>query len=143
MQIFCSSVKNDKPPLIYEDGRQSRDLINVLDLVRGKLLLLDHPDADYEVFNIGTGKPSSVLDLAETLIDLYGKNFRPNVIGKFRNGDIRDCFSDISKIRKLGFEPKISLKEGLANLVEWGESQNSVSKVEDAHRQLVEKGLVV
>lgn len=141
--IFCSSVNNDKPPLIYEDGRQTRDLIHVTDLVSGKLLLLGDVRADYGIFNIGTGKPTSILELAETLIDLYGKDFRPDVINKFRNGDIRDCYGDISKIQALGFQPRVSIKEGLKDLVAWGEKQKSVSRVEDAHRELVEKGLVV
>ena len=141
--IFCSAVKNDSPPLIYEDGNQRRDFIHVKDLVRGKLLLLDHHDANYGIFNIGTGKPSSILDLANTIIELYGKSFQPDVIYKFRNGDIRDCFADISKIKALGFEPELSLKQGLEDLIAWSDTQHAVSRVEDAHKKLVEKGLVL
>ena len=110
--------------------------------MRGKLTLLDHPDARYQAFNIGTGKPTSILELSEILIQLNGKNFQPNVIHKFRSGDIRHCYADISKILSLGFESKITLKEGLKELVEWGEQQNAVSAVDHAHKQLVEKGLV-
>ena len=131
------------PPLIYEDGNQRRDFIHVKDLVRGKLLLLDEPKADYDIFNIGTGIPSSILELAETLIELCGKSFSPDVIYKFRNGDIRDCYADISKISELGFEPEFSLKEGLKDLIAWSDGQESTSNVKDAHRQLVEKGLVL
>ncbi|MZG54409.1 MAG: SDR family NAD(P)-dependent oxidoreductase [Nitrospinae bacterium] len=141
--IFCSAIKNDTPPLIYEDGNQRRDFIHVKDLVRGKLLLLDRQEADYGIFNIGTGKPSSILELAETLIQLCGKSFRPDVIYKFRNGDIRDCYADISRIKKLGFQPQYSLKEGLRNLIDWSDGQEAVSKVKDAHQQLVDKGLVL
>jgi dTDP-L-rhamnose 4-epimerase len=141
--IFSSAVQNDSPPLIYEDGNQRRDFIHVKDLVRGKLLLLDHPDANFDIFNIGTGKPSSILDLAGTLIELYGKNFNPDIIYKFRNGDIRDCYADISKIQALGFAPKLSLKEGLEDLIAWSNTQHAVSRVEDAHQKLVEKGLVL
>jgi nucleoside-diphosphate-sugar epimerase len=109
--------------------------------VRGKLLLLNQ--ADYGIFNIGTGKPSSILDLAKTLIELCGKSFSPDVIYKFRNGDIRDCYADISKMSELGFEPEFSLKEGLKDLIDWSDGQESISNIEDAHRQLVEKGLVL
>jgi len=140
--IFCSCVQNDKAPLIYEDGLQLRDMVNVRDLVQGKLILLDNPGSDYGIFNIGTGQPSSILEIAETLIELTGKSFRPNVIGKFRFGDIRHCYADNSKIRALGFKPKISLKEGLKELVAWAGGQTAVSRVEDAHQKLVEKGLV-
>jgi dTDP-L-rhamnose 4-epimerase len=141
--IFSSAVQNDSPPLIYEDGNQRRDFIHVKDLVRGKLLLLDHPDANFDIFNIGTGKPSSILDLAGTLIELYGKNFNPDIIYKFRNGDIRDCYADISKIQALGFAPELSLKQGLEDLIAWSNTQQAVSRVEDAHQKLVEKGLVL
>jgi dTDP-L-rhamnose 4-epimerase len=141
--IFCSAIKNDSPPLIYEDGHQRRDFIHVRDLVRGKLLLLDHNDSNYEIFNIGTGKPSSILDLAEALIELFGKEVYPDVNYKFRSGDIRDCYADISKIKSLGFVPELSLRQGLEDLVAWSNSQNSVSRVGDAHQKLVEKGLVL
>ena len=141
--IFCSAIKNDNPPLIYEDGNQRRDFIHVKDLVRGKLLLLNRPEADYGIFNIGTGKPTSIIELAETLIELCGKAFNPDVIYKFRNGDIRNCYADITKISKLGFQPLFSLKEGLKDLMHWSDGQEAISKVKDAHQQLVEKGLVL
>ncbi|MEC9019445.1 MAG: SDR family NAD(P)-dependent oxidoreductase [Nitrospinota bacterium] len=141
--IFCSAIKNDNPPLIYEDGNQRRDFIHVKDLVQGKLLLLNRSEADYGIFNIGTGKPTSILELAETLIKLCGKTFNPDVIYKFRNGDIRDCYADITKISKLGFQPLLSLKAGLKDLINWSDGQEATSKVKDAHRQLVEKGLVL
>ena len=141
--IFCSAIKNDNPPLIYEDGNQRRDFIHVKDLVKGKLLLLNSPEADYGIFNIGTGKPTSIIELAETLIELCGKTFNPDVIYKFRNGDIRDCYADITKISKLGFQPLFSLKEGLKDLMNWSDGQEAISKVKDAHQQLDEKRLVL
>ena len=111
--------------------------------MRGKLLLLDHQDANYDIFNIGTGKPSSILELAETIIELCGKDFRPDVIYKFRNGDIRDCYADTAKIKALGFEPELSLKQGLEDLISWSDTQHAISRVEDAHKKLVEKGLIL
>ena len=89
------------------------------------------------------GKPSSILDLAETLIELCGKKFSPDITYKFRNGDIRDCYADISKIKALGFAPEFSLREGLKDLIVWSDSQEAVSRVGDAHQKLVEKGLVL
>lgn len=141
--IFCSAIKNYTPPLIYEDGRQKRDFIHVKDLVRGKLLLLEDSRADYGVFNIGTGKPASILELANTLIDLSKNKLKANVIEKFRSGDIRDCYADTTKIKALGFTSQISLSEGLQDLVQWVEKQSAVSKVAQAHQELVKKGLVV
>ncbi|QPJ65358.1 MAG: NAD-dependent epimerase/dehydratase family protein [Candidatus Nitrohelix vancouverensis] len=139
--IFCSAIQNGKAPLIYEDGHQVRDMIHVRDLVQGKITLMKH--AEDGIFNIGTGVPTSILKLAETLIDLFGQDFAPNVIGKFRNGDIRHCYGDISRISALGFQPKISLREGLEELADWVRGQESVSQIEQAHQALLEKGLVV
>ena len=141
--IFSSCIKNDQPPLIYEDGNQLRDFIHVKDLVRGKLILLDCPEAKYCVYNIGTGKPTSIIELAQTLIDLYGKTFQPNVIRKFRHGDIRHCYADVSKISEFGFKAQLSLKEGLHELANWGEGQSAESYLIQAHQQLIDKGLVV
>jgi len=141
--IFCSAIKNGKAPLVYEDGHQQRDFIHVKDLVRGKLMLLDSSESNYQVFNIGRGKPGSILEVAKTLIEIFGKPLTPDVIGKFRNGDIRHCYADTSKISALGFEPKLSLKEGLEDLVAWGDQQTAVSRIEDAHQELVAKGLVI
>ncbi len=141
--IFSSAIKNDQSPLIYEDGRQKRDFIHVSDLVRAKIHLLEHQDAPYRVFNVGTGRPNSILKLARTLIRLYGKDVEPEIINKFRAGDIRDCYADISKIQELGFEPKISLEDGLRDLVEWGREQEASNKVSDAHKALLKKGLVM
>jgi len=141
--IFSSAIKNGKAPLIYEDGRQQRDFIHVKDLVRAKLMLLDSSKSNYQVFNIGRGKPGSILEVAKTLIEIFGKLLTPDVIGKFRNGDIRHCYADTSKISALGFEPKLSLKGGLEDLVAWGDQQTAVSRIEDAHQELVAKGLVI
>ena len=141
--IFCSAIKNNKTPLIYEDGHQQRDFIHVKDLIRGKLVLLDSPESNYQVFNIGRGQPTSILEVAKTLIEIFDKSLVPDVIGKFRSGDIRHCYADNLKLRNLGFEPELSLKEGLTDLVAWVDQQTSISRIEDAHQELVAKGLVI
>lgn len=141
--IFSASIKEGQPPLIYEDGGQKRDFIHVRDLVRAKLLLLEQADAPSGVFNIGTGAPRSIMDLAGALIRLYGRDLEPRVLNRYRAGDIRDCFADVSKIRALGFEARICLEEGLGDLVAWGQKEGSASRVQAAHAELLEKGLVV
>lgn len=141
--IFSARIKNNNPPLIYEDGQQLRDFINVRDLVRGKLMLLEDSRADGEAFNIGTGSATSILDLARTLARLYGKaELEPQVVGKFRSGDIRHCFGDIAKIKALGFQPSVSLEDGLRELVAWGEEQQALDTTEKAHGELVARGLI-
>jgi dTDP-L-rhamnose 4-epimerase len=140
--IFLSRVKNDKNPLIFEDGRQSRDFIYISDIVQANMLVLEKDKADYDFFNVGTGKPHSILDIAETIISLYGKELKPEILGKFRAGDIRHCYSDISKIsKKLGFKPAVSFKEGMKKLIKWSETQEAKDLTEAAQDELRKKGL--
>ncbi len=140
--IFSSRIKNNNPPIIFEDGLQTRDFTSVHDIVRSNLLALEKAKADYGVFNVGTGKPISILDIAHTLSKLYGRNIEPEIVNKFRSGDIRHCYADISKIRKLGFKPSVSLEEGMRELVEWGKTQEAEDKSDAAYSELKERGLV-
>jgi dTDP-L-rhamnose 4-epimerase len=140
--IFSSRIKNDNPPIIFEDGFQTRDFISVHDIVRANLLVMEKSKADYEMFNVGTGRPVSIHDIARTLSELYGKNIKPEIVNKCRSGDIRHCYADISKITKLGFSPEISLEDGMGELVRWGMTQEAEDKSDAAYRELRERGLV-
>ncbi len=141
--IFLSRIKNGNPPLIYEDGKQVRDFINVRDIVEAKLFLLENPKANLEPYNICTGKPTSILDLARLLARLNGReDLEPLVAQRFRAGDIRHCYGDPSKIEALGWKARIPLEEGLKKLVEWSKSVEAVDRVEEAHRELEQRGLV-
>lgn len=141
--IFASRIKNGNPPLIYEDGRQSRDFISVHDVVEAKVFLLENPDADGEVYNVGRGEPTSIGDVARILCRLMGRaDLEPALPGTFRAGDIKHCYADASRLRALGWEPKVSMEDGFRELVEWSESQQAVDMVEKAHQELVAKGLV-
>jgi dTDP-L-rhamnose 4-epimerase len=140
--IFSSRIKNNNPPLIFEDGLQTRDFISVHDIVRANLLVMKKSKADYEMFNVGTGKPVSILDIARTLSKLYGKALKPDIVNKYRSGDIRHCYADISKISKLGFKPTISFEDGMRELVEWGITQEAEDKSDIAYQELKERGLV-
>jgi dTDP-L-rhamnose 4-epimerase len=140
--IFQSNIKNDNPPVVYEDGLQSRDFIDVRDIVQANMLALDSSKADYEMFNVGCGKPITVKYIAETFAELYGKKIKPEVKNKYRAGDIRHCYADISKIRKIGFEPKIEFRQGMAQLVKWGQKQEAKDLSQQALRELQERKLV-
>lgn len=142
--IFSSRIKNGKRPLIYEDGEQQRDFIHVKDLVDAKLFLLENQDAEHEAFNICTGTPTSILTLAKTLAKLLGHpEIKPQIVQQFRSGDIRHCYGDASKLAKLGWKSQRSLKEGLEELVQWSEQNKAIDRVEGAHRELLEHGLVL
>ena len=140
--IFSAQIKNGRPPLVYEDGQQSRDFIHVSDIVQANLLVTADPRADDQVFNVGTGHPVTIRDIARLLAELYQVDVQVTPTHKFRAGDIRHCAADISAIRSIGFQPKVVLKDGLRKLVEWGTEQVAQDRVESAAQELERFGLV-
>jgi dTDP-L-rhamnose 4-epimerase len=140
--ILISRIKNNAPPLIYEDGLQSRDFVDVRDVAQCCLLLLETPLADGKVFNIGTGKRTTVIEMAEMLVDIAGKRLKPEIVDQYRKGDIRHCYADITQAEGLGYQPSISIYEGLQHLYTWSSQVEAVDQVETAHRELVSRGLV-
>jgi dTDP-L-rhamnose 4-epimerase len=145
MAIFSGRLLNHQPPVIYEDGRQSRDFIHVRDIVQGLLLAMDRPEADNQVFNLGTGRQTSVGQVAEMLSQrLTGGEVRPDLRQQYRAGDIRHCYADLAKARRLlGFEPRISLEDGLEDLLTWVQGQTAVDRFPQVEKELSTKSLVV
>ena len=145
LAIFASRFLNNKPPVIFEDGKQQRDFVSVYDIARACRLAMETPEAAGEVFNIGSGKSYTILEVAEKMATVLGKeNLKPEITGKYRVGDIRHCFADISKAREvLGYEPKYHLEEGIQELAEWLQDQIAEDKVADAKKELEARGLTV
>ena len=139
--IFSARIKNRNRPILYEDGGQTRDLVHVRDVVQANLLAMTHPRAVDQAFNVGSGRATSILEIAQTLSRLYGVPVEPEVTGKYRVGDLRHCYADISKLRALGFNPTVAFEEGLRELVEWGRDAVARDGVEDAARELELRGL--
>ena len=141
--IFMSRLKNDRPPVIYEDGEQSRDFVSVHDIVRANVLAMENPAADYQAFNVGSGVRTSIRQMAEVLGGIFGKvHIRPEITHTYRAGDTRHCFADISKIREiLGFEPQVGLEQGMAELAEWAHGVRAVDGFEKARAELERRGL--
>jgi dTDP-L-rhamnose 4-epimerase len=141
--IFASRLLNGKPPIIYEDGMQTRDFVSVHDVVNACALALVARAVG--VFNVGTGRATTVLDVARMLRRVLGKLYiEPIVTGTRRAGDIRHCVADISQAReKLGYEPAIRLEDGLSDLADWLRDQVAVDNVERAARELELRGLTV
>jgi dTDP-L-rhamnose 4-epimerase len=118
--IFISRLLNDQPPLVFEDGEQRRDFVHVSDVSRAFATFLDSDLAVWDAFNVGSGRSVTVNEIARTLARLLHKNIAPEILGRYRVGDIRHCFSDVSKIRRiLGFEPRRRFDEGMAELIDW------------------------
>lgn len=141
--IFSSRLLNDQPPAIFEDGEQSRDFVHVSDIVQANLLVLESGEGDYQAMNIGTGRATSVKEIAQLLAKGLGKDIDPEIVGKYREGDIRHCVADISKATRLiGYEPRVSLESGLAELLEWLRLQKAEDRVESATAELAAHQLV-
>ncbi|MDP8991594.1 MAG: SDR family NAD(P)-dependent oxidoreductase [Actinomycetota bacterium] len=140
--IFASRLLNDKAPLVFEDGRQSRDFTHVSDIVQANLLVTEGDAGDFDAFNVGTGRSTSVLDVAETLAEKLGRDVPPQLLDKFRSGDIRHCYADISKIRAtLGFAPKVGFDEGMEDLAAWLASESAEDRGDFAMQELEARGL--
>ncbi|HVS76583.1 MAG TPA: NAD-dependent epimerase/dehydratase family protein [Steroidobacteraceae bacterium] len=144
LAIFAARYLNGRPPVIFEDGRQQRDFVHVRDLARGCVLALEKPEARDMVFNLGSGEPHSILEIAERLGAVLGRaHLQPEVRGRYRAGDIRHCFADISRARAmLGYRPEVPLETGLAELGGWLEGQRTEDRTEAADHELRLRGLV-
>jgi len=142
LAIFASRLLNRRPPLVFEDGRQQRDFVSVKDVARACRLALERDGADGRAVNVGTGRSVSVLEVADELGRVLDVDIEPEVTGKFRAGDVRHCFADASLARDLlGFEARVGLEEGIAELADWLEGQVAVDRVDGAAAELEARGL--
>jgi dTDP-L-rhamnose 4-epimerase len=143
--IFSSRIKNGRPPLIFEDGRQTRDFVHVSDIARANRLAMEEDDVVGTPINIGGGEPTAIVELASELIRRYGKDkeLSPEVTEEFRSGDIRHCYADISRAeRLLDFEPEVTLESGLEELVSWGIEREAADRTDEVYAEMEEKGLI-
>jgi dTDP-L-rhamnose 4-epimerase len=145
LAIFASRLLNDRTPVIFEDGNQQRDFVSVYDVARACRLALEVPDAAGRVFNVASGKPHTVREIAQRIAAAVGKaQVEPEISGRYRVGDIRHCVADIRLARRLlGYEPQVTLDEGLAELAEWLEGQMADDRVETARAELERRGLQI
>lgn len=141
--IFASRLLNGNSPVIFEDGGQSRDFIHVKDLVRGCLAALSNPGAHGRVFNLGTGKQSTILQIGRAIASELGRDDIPfTVRNQYRAGDIRHCFADVSLAGSiLGFKADIPFSTGVRELCSWVSGQTAVDMVDRATEELSKRGL--
>jgi dTDP-L-rhamnose 4-epimerase len=145
LAIFASRYLNNKAPLIYEDGLQQRDFVSVKDVAQACRLALEAPNAAGRVFNVGSGNRFTVREVAERMASALDKQtVAPEIAGKYRAGDIRHCFADISLAKEmLGYEPQVPFEQGLRELAVWLEDQIAVDRLEEARAELAARGLTV
>lgn len=141
--IFSSRLLNDQAPIIFEDGRQTRDFIHVSDIVQANLLALESERAINHAVNVGTGIPTSIRHIAELLASGLGRDIQAEAVGRYREGDIRHCVADITLARRLlGYEPRVMLQQGIPELLEWVKSQQASDQVVQATHELEARDLV-
>ncbi|MGE5442816.1 MAG: NAD-dependent epimerase/dehydratase family protein [Bacteroidota bacterium] len=143
--IFAARLLNSQPPLVFEDGEQRRDFVHVRDVARACRLALETGKGTGQAINIGSGNSISIIEIAEKLIEALrlGHEVRPQITGQFRVGDIRHCFADVGRARRvLGFEAKVRFDEGLRELVEWLSGEPAVDLTSMALNELASRGLV-
>lgn len=143
LSIFSTRIKNGNGINIFEDGKETRDFVYIDDVVDATILGLEVPEANGHVFNVGTGVATDVLTVANTLCEKYGIKVPITVSGNYRLGDIRHNFADISLARNiLGFEPKWSFADGIAQFCKWVDKQEvQEDKYEASIEEMKSKGL--
>lgn len=142
---FASRVLNGRAPLIFEDGEQKRDFVSVYDVAAACRLAVETPNASGRAINISSGVPMTVGEVARRTVRALGReDLDPEITGKYRVGDIRHCFADVSLAREvLGWEPHVSLEQGLTDLASWIESQTAKDRGVEARAELSARGLLV
>ncbi len=144
LAIFSARLLNGRPPLINEDGQQRRDFVSVRDVVQACMLSMQRHEVCGQVFNVGSGESFTVCEVAERIAAVLGRPIAPEITGRYRVGDIRHCFADITRARQvLGFEPHVTLEAGLHELAHWLRGQMAVDQVEKAREELSERGLAL
>src|SRR4051794_5798024 len=145
LAIFASRLLNGNRPSVFEDGLQRRDFVSVSDIAQACCLVLEHPESAGGVLNVGSGRSYTIAEIGERIAKVVGKEYlKPEITGKYRIGDIRHCFADISLARStLGYEPRVGLEDGLEELAGWLEGQVADDRVEEASAELAARGLTV
>ena len=144
--IWLSRLLNDRQPIVFEDGGQLRDFVSIHDVVACLVLMLETPGADFLPVNVGSGETVTILEIATTLNRILGKSIEPQITQSGRKFDIRHNTADITRARStLGYAPRVSLADGMSELVEWAKTTPDVANdfFDKALDELQQKGLLV
>ena len=145
LAIFASRFLNNRAPMIFEDGCQRRDFVSVYDIAQACRLAMEVKSAAGHVFNVGSGRPYAIAEVAERMAGaLNCEHLAPEITEQYRAGDIRHCFADISHAQKvLGYQPRVTLENGMTELAEWLQGQVAHDRIAEAHAELKKRGLTV
>jgi dTDP-L-rhamnose 4-epimerase len=143
LSIFSTLIRNGRDINVFEDGKETRDFVFINDVVDATILGIEKEEANYKVFNVGSGVATDVLTVANTLKAAYNSNVKINISGNYRIGDIRHNYADLSRIKELlGFEPKYDFETGIKLFAQWVKSQEvETSRYDESLTEMKEKGL--
>lgn len=131
-RVFCLSFQQQRFPMIFEDGQQIRDFVNIHDVVDANLLVLRDSRADFEMFNVGGNKPYTVMQFAVAVAEVFGtKGYDPTPSGKYRYGDTRHICSDVSKLKRLGWQPSRSIYDSVEAYRGWLSTASNAGDILD------------
>lgn len=140
---FALRLLHRMPPGIYEDGSQLRDYVNVRDVARANLLVLERDEANFRIFNVGGGRAVTVLEFAQIMLEKFGSDLQPSIPGTFRVGDTRHTVSDISALRSLGWEPAIPVEQNVEEYIAWIKEQSGTEEfLYEAEKLMQESGVI-
>lgn len=143
LSIFSTRIRNGSDINIFEDGKESRDFVFIDDVIDATIRGIEYKEPLVDVFNVGSGVATDVMIIVETLQKLLEKKVKVEISGQFRLGDIRHNFASLDKARKvLGFEPTVTLEDGLRQFVAWVQGESiQRDRYEESLQELKEKGL--
>jgi dTDP-L-rhamnose 4-epimerase len=141
--IFSTRILTGKPPVIYEDGLQTRDFVFVEDVARANLIVAESDEANYQAFNVGTGVATTVLDFVATLGRVYQRQVKPELRQEFRPGDFRHLTTDAGRLCALGWTPQVRLEEGLRRYAAWIQTYTTVEEYFTEAERLLKSTRVV
>jgi len=141
--IFCTRLLNNLPPVLYEDGMQTRDFSFVEDIARANLLAATNDKLDGLAVNVGSGTATTIHQISKIISDALGIHIAPLAEGEFRPGEMRHLTSDTTLIRTIGYEPQVDLSTGINRYLDWIRTQGNIREYFGAAEQtLREKGIV-
>jgi dTDP-L-rhamnose 4-epimerase len=141
--IFISRLINRNPPLVFEDGKQSRDFIYVEDVADAVIRAIDYPNGGTHVLNVGTGRPVTIGQIATVLAEKLEADISPRLLNQYRVGDIRHCFSDPRQAEKiLNFRARYDFESGMQKLIEWSRNEQARDESEQCLAELETYSLV-
>ena len=141
--IFCTRLLNSLPPVLYEDGEQTRDFSFVEDIARANLLAAETDKLDGLPVNVGSGSGVSIREIAETISNALKIDIAPEVNGEFRPGEMRHLTSDTTRVHTAGYEPHVDLAEGIRRYIDWIRTQSDIRDYfSEAAKILRSKGIV-